>query len=130
MATLTKDAIVDAIGEMSVLEVSELVKVMEEKFGVSASAVAAVAAPMPAAAGGAAEGEDEDKLVSVILKETDASKKIPIIKEVRALTGVGLKDAKDLVETPGATVKTDVPIEEAKKMKEQLEAVGATVELK
>lgn len=129
MVTLTKDAIIDAIGGMSVLEVSELVKAMEEKFGVSATAVATVAAPATAAADGD-EGEDEDKLVTVVLKESDPSKKIPVIKEVRALTGLGLKDAKDLVEAPGSTIKEDVPVDEAKKIKEQLEAAGATIELK
>lgn len=131
MATLTKDAIIDAIGGMSVLEVSELVKAMEEKFGVSASAAVAVAAP--AAAGGAEAGGDdagEDARVAVVLKEADASKKIPVIKEVRALTGLGLKDAKDLVEAPGSTIKEDVSMDEAKKIKEQLEAVGATIEFK
>lgn len=131
MATLTQDAIIDAIGGMSVLEVSELVKSMEEKFGVSASAAAMVAAPAAANGSGSTDdGEAEDKQFTVILKESDSSKKIPVIKEVRAITGLGLKDAKDLVETPGATIKEDVSGDEAKKLKERLEAVGATIELK
>ena len=132
MATLTKDVIVDAIGGMTVVEVSELVKAMEEKFGVSAAAVA-TAAPVAAAnadggAGGASEAED--KPVTVIMKEADAGKKIPIIKEVRAITGLGLKDAKDLVETAGSTIKADISSDEANKIKKQLESVGATVEIK
>jgi len=131
MATLTKDAILDAIAGMSVLEVSELVKAMEEKFGVSAMPVAAAAPSAPAESGGeSAEDSGEEKLFTVILKEADTSKKIPIIKEVRAITGLGLKDAKDLVETAGSTIKEDLPADEAKKIKEQLESAGATIELK
>ena len=133
MATLTKDVIINAIADMSVMEVSELVKAMEDKFGVSASAAPAVAAPAAGAAGALNKDEgdsDEEKLVSVVLEGSDASKKIPTIKEVRAITGLGLKDAKDLVETAGAVVKDSVPIGDAKKIKEQLESVGATVVLK
>ena len=133
MATLTKDVIIDAIADMSVLEVSELVKAMEDKFGVSASSAPAVAAPAEGGAGVVSKDEgdsDEEKLVSIVLEGSDSSKKIPIIKEMRAITGLGLKDAKDLVETAGAVVKDGVPIGDAKKIKEQLESVGATVVLK
>ncbi len=134
MSQVTKENILDVISEMTVLEISELVKAMEEKFGVSAAApVAVAAAGAPGAGGGAADaGGDsgEAATVSVILKEADASKKIPVIKEVRALTGLGLKDAKDLVEAGGKTVKENISSDEANKIKEKLEAAGAVVEIK
>ena len=127
MATLTKDQILDAIASMTVLEVSELVKAMEEKFGVTAAApMAMMAGPAAAAAGPAAEEKTE---FTVVLKSYDEAKKIPVIKEVRTITGLGLKEAKDLVEAGGKTVKENVSKEEAAKIKTQLEAAGAVVEV-
>jgi large subunit ribosomal protein L7/L12 len=129
MSALTKEQILDAIAAMSVLEVSELVKMMEEKFGVTAAAPVAVAAAP--AAGGAAAAEVEEKTeFDVILKSFDDTKKINVIKEVRAITGLGLKEAKDLVEAGGKTVKEAVSKDEAKSIKEKLETAGAVVEVK
>ena len=125
----TKEEILEAIAGMTVLEVSELVKAMEEKFGVTAAApVAAVAAPA-AGGGDAAQEEEEQTEFTVVLKSFEDGKKIPVIKAVRALTGLGLKDAKDLVEEGGRTVKESVNKEESDKAKEALEAAGATVEV-
>ncbi len=127
MAALTKDQVLDAIASMTVLEVSELVKAMEEKFGVTAAAPVAMAAgPAAAAAGPAAEEKTE---FTVVLKSYDDAKKIPVIKEVRTITGLGLKEAKDLVEAGGKTLKENVSKEEAAKIKQQLEAAGAVVEV-
>jgi large subunit ribosomal protein L7/L12 len=126
MAALTKDQILDGIASMTVLEVSELVKAMEEKFGVSAAAPVAMAAGPAAAAAPAAEEKTE---FTVVLKSFDDTKKIPVIKEVRAITGLGLKEAKDLVEAGGKTLKENVSKEEAAKIKTQLEAAGAVVEI-
>ena len=127
MAALTKEQILDAIASMTVLEVSELVKAMEEKFGVTAAAPVAMAAgPAAAAAGPAAEEKTE---FTVVLKSYDEAKKIPVIKEVRTITGLGLKEAKDLVEAGGKTLKENVSKEEAAKIKQQLEAAGAVVEV-
>ena len=129
MATLTKDDILEAIANMSVLEVSELVKAMEEKFGVTAAApVAAVAVAPGAAAGG--EAAEEQTEFDVILKGFADGKKIPVIKEVRAITGLGLKEAKELVEAGDKTLKEAVTKEESDSLKEKLEAAGATVEIK
>ena len=126
----TKEEILESIANMTVLEVSELVKAMEEKFGVTAAAPMAVAA-VPAGGAGDAGGEaaEEQTEFTVILKAFADGKKIPVIKEVRALTGLGLKDAKDLVEAGDKSVKEGVSKEEAEKAKEKLEAAGATVEL-
>jgi large subunit ribosomal protein L7/L12 len=130
MATLTKDDILEAIAGMSVLEVSELVSAMEEKFGVSAAAPVAVAAGGAAAGGGeAAAAEEEQTEFNVILKSFDDGKKIPVIKEVRAATGLGLKEAKELVEAGGRPVKEGVSKDEAAQLKEKLEAAGAVIEL-
>lgn len=130
MATLTKDDILEAIAAMSVLEVSELVSAMEEKFGVSAAAPVAVAAGGAAAGGGeAAAAEEEQTEFNVILKSFDDGKKIPVIKEVRAATGLGLKEAKELVEAGGRAVKEGVSKDEAAQLKEKLEAAGAVIEL-
>jgi large subunit ribosomal protein L7/L12 len=127
MAALTKDQILDGIASMTVLEVSELVKAMEEKFGVTAAApMAMMAGPAAAAAGPAAEEKTE---FTVILKSYDDAKKIPVIKEVRTITGLGLKEAKDLVEAGGKTLKENISKEEAAKIKTQLEAAGAVVEV-
>jgi large subunit ribosomal protein L7/L12 len=130
MATLTKEDILDAIANMSVLEVSELVKAMEEKFGVTAAAPVAVAAGAPAAGGEAAAAEEEQTEFDVILKSFADGKKIPVIKEVRAITGLGLKEAKDLVESGEKTLKEAVSKDEANSMKEKLETAGAVVEIK
>ncbi len=129
MATLTKDDILEAIASMSVLEVSELVKAMEDKFGVTAAAPVAVAAAGAAAAGDEA-AEDEQTEFDIILKGFEDGKKIPVIKEVRALTGLGLKEAKDLVEAGGKAVKEAVSKDEAASIKEKLEAAGGQVDIK
>ena len=129
MATPKKDEILEAIANMTVLEVSELVKAMEEKFGVSAAVPVAVAAA-PAAAGGEAAAEAEEQTeFTVVLKSFEDGKKIPVIKEVRALTGLGLKEAKELVEAGDKAVKEDISKEESQKIKERLESAGATVEV-
>ena len=126
MAAVTKDEILETIAGMSVLEVSELVKAMEDKFGVTAAAPVAVAAAAPAA--GDAEEEEQSEF-NVILKGFEDGKKIPVIKEVRALTGLGLKEAKDLVEAGGKTVKEGVSKEEAAEIKEKIEAAGGQVDV-
>ena len=125
-----QDEILEAIANMTVLEVSELIKAMEEKFGVTAAAPVAVAAAPAAASGGAGAGGGEEKTeFDVVLAKIDDSKKIPIIKEVRAITGLGLKEAKDMVEGAPQKVKEGVSKEEAKTIKEKLEAAGAVVEV-
>jgi large subunit ribosomal protein L7/L12 len=126
MATLSKEQILEAIASMTVLEVSELVKAMEEKFGVTAAAPVAVAAAGAAPAAAAAEEKTE---FTVVLRSFDDAKKIPVIKEVRAITGLGLKEAKDLVEAGNKTVKENVSKDDAAKIKKQLEAAGAVVEI-
>jgi large subunit ribosomal protein L7/L12 len=123
---LSKEEILDAIASMSVLEVSELIKMMGEKFGVSAAAAAvAVAAP---AAGAAAPAEEKTEF-DVVLTEVGANK-VSVIKAVRELTGLGLKDAKDLVEAAPKAVKEAMPKADAEEAKKKLEAAGAKVELK
>jgi large subunit ribosomal protein L7/L12 len=126
MAALTNEEILEAIASKTVLEVSELVKMMEEKFGVTAAAPVAVAAGPAAAAGPAVEEKTE---FTVVLKSFDEAKKIPVIKEVRTITGLGLKEAKDLVEAGGKTLKENISKEESSKIKQQLEAAGAVVEI-
>jgi large subunit ribosomal protein L7/L12 len=126
MATLSKDQILEAIASMTVLEVSELVKAMEEKFGVTAAAPVAVAAAGAAPAAAAAEEKTE---FTIVLKSFDDTKKIPVIKEVRAITGLGLKEAKDLVEAGNKTIKENVSKDDAAKIKKQLEAAGGVVEI-
>lgn len=122
---LSKEEILDAIASMSVLEVSELIKMMEEKFGVSAAAAAvAVAAP----AGGAAPAEEKSEF-DVVLKEIGANK-VQVIKAVRELTGLGLKEAKDLVDGAPKTVKEGLAKADAEEAQKKLEAAGAKVELK
>ena len=123
---MTHEEILNAISEMSVLELSELVKAIEEKFGVSAAAPVAVAAAAPAAGAAAAEEKTE---FDVILKDAGATK-IKVIKAVRELTGLGLKDAKALVDGAPKEVKTGVAKADAEAMKAKLEEAGATVELK
>ncbi len=121
----TKEEILESIANMSVLEVSELIKMMEEKFGVTAAAAVA-AGPV---AGAAAEVADEPTEFNVVLKSVDAAKKIACIKAVRAITGLGLKEAKTMVEEGSQTVKEAVSKEDAEALKKQLEEAGATVEL-
>ncbi len=130
MATLTKDDVLEAIAGMTVLEVSELVKAMEEKFGVTAAAPVAVAAGPGAAAADAGAEVEEQTEFTVVLKSFGEGAKIPVIKEVRALTGLGLKEAKELVEAGGKPVKEGVSKEEAAQIKEKLTAAGAEVEVK
>jgi len=128
MAKITKEDVIDFIANMSVLELSELVKEMEEKFGVSAAApVAMMAAGSGGDAGGAAAEEQTE--FDVILTAF-GDKKIQVIKEVRAITGLGLKDAKTLVDGVPKPVKEGVPQDEAEKIKSQLEEAGAQVEVK
>ncbi len=121
---LTKEEIIEAVASMSVMEVTELVKAMEEKFGVSAAA-AVVAGP----AGAAAAAEEKTEF-TVVLKGFDASKKIAVIKAVRTATDLGLKEAKDLVESAPATIKEDVSKDEAEALKKTFEEAGAQIELK
>ena len=121
----TKEEILESIAAMSVMEVSELIKMMEEKFGVVAAAAAVASGP----AAGAAEAVEEQTEFNVTLKSVDAAKKIACIKEVRAITGLGLKEAKDLCEN-GGVIKEAVSKEEAASIKEKLEAAGCVVEVK
>lgn len=125
MADLNK--LVDDLSALTVLEAAELAKLLEEKWGVSAAAAVAVAAA-PAAGGAAAAAEEQTEFTVVLANSGD--KKIEVIKEVRAITGLGLKEAKDLVEAGGKTVKEGVSKDEAQKIKKQLEDQGAVVELK
>jgi large subunit ribosomal protein L7/L12 len=124
----TKEEILEAIASMTVLEVSELVKMMEEKFGVSAAAPVAVAVA-GGGGGGAAPAAEEKTEFNVILKAFDEAKKIAVIKEVRAVTGLGLKEAKDLVEGAPKPLKEGVSKDEAGKIKEAITAAGGTVEI-
>jgi len=125
MAELQK--IVDELSKLTILEASELTKMLEEKWGVSAAAAVAVAGP---AGGGAAAAPAEEKTEFTVVLAAAGDKKIEVIKEVRALTGLGLKEAKDLVEGAPKTVKEGVNKDEAAKIKTTLEKVGAKVELK
>ena len=124
---VSKDEILSAIANMSLIDVTDLVKMMEEKFGVSAAAPVAVAAGP--AAGAAAPAAEEQTEFTVVLKAT-GEKKVEVIKAVRAITGLGLKEAKDLVESAPATVKDGVSKDDAAKFKKEIEAAGATVEVK
>lgn len=126
---LNKEEILDAIAEMSVLDLSELIKDMEEKFGVSASAAVAVAAG-PAAAGGDAGAAAEEKDEFDVILTGFGDKKVGVIKAVRAITGLGLKEAKDLVEGVPSPVKEGVNKEESEAFKKQIEEAGGSVELK
>jgi len=128
MANITKDQVIEFISNMSVLEMSELVKEMEDKFGVSAAA-AAVAAPVAAGNGDAAEPAEEKTEFDVILTSI-GEKKINVIKEVRGITGLGLKEAKEAVESAPKAIKEGVSKEEAEEVKKKLEEAGASVELK
>ena len=119
--------IVDDLSKLTVLEAAELAKLLEEKWGVSAAAAVAVAA---APAGGAAAAAAEEQTEFTVILKTAGDKKINVIKEVRAITGLGLKEAKDLVEAGGKAVKEGVTKDEAAKLKTQLEDQGAAVEIK
>ena len=130
MATLTKEEILDGIAELSVIQLSELLKDFEEKFGVTAAAPVAVAAAAAPAAGGDAGGADEEKSTFDVILSAAGDKKIQVIKEVRALTSLGLKEAKDLVEAAPKPVLENVNKEDADKAKAALEGAGATVEVK
>jgi large subunit ribosomal protein L7/L12 len=125
----TKEEILEAIASMTVLEVSELVKLMEEKFGVSAAAPVAIAAGGAAAGAAPAAAAEEKTEFNVILKAFEESKKIAVIKEVRAVTGLGLKEAKDLVEGAPKPLKENASKEEAAKIKEAITAAGGTIEI-
>lgn len=125
---MTREELIQAISEMSVLELSELVKDLEEKFGVSAAAPAMMMAA-PAAGAAAAPAEEEKTEFDVVLADHGANK-ISVIKVVREITGLGLKDAKDLVDAAPKTVKEAVAKDEAEEMKKKLEEAGAKVELK
>lgn len=128
MADITKEDVIEFIANMSVLDLSEMVKEMEEKFGVSAAAPVAMMAAGPADAGGAAPADEKTEFDVVLIAPGD--KKINVIKEVRAITGLGLKDAKALVDEAPKPIKEGIAKEEAEKFKEQLEGAGAQVELK
>jgi len=125
---MTKEEMIEAIGSMTVLELSELVSALEEKFGVSAAAPVAVAAAGPVA--GAAEAAAEEQTEFNVVLASAGDKKIQVIKVVRELTGLGLKEAKELVDGAPSNVKEGVSKDEAESMKGKLEEVGATVEVK
>jgi large subunit ribosomal protein L7/L12 len=125
-ATLSKDEILDAIGNMSVIELADLIEAFKTKFNVTISAVAAGA---PAGGGGAAAAVEEKTEFDVVLKEA-GGKKIQVIKVVRELTGLGLKEAKDMVDGAPQTLKAGVSKDEAAQIKAKLEAEGAVVEIK
>lgn len=128
MADITKEDVIEFIANMSVLELSELVKEMEEKFGVSAAAPVAMMAAAPAGEAGGAQAEEKTEYDVILTAFGD--KKIQVIKEVRAITGLGLKDAKVLVDNVPKPVKEGIAEEDAEKIKAQLEEAGAQVELK
>lgn len=127
MAEITKDQVIDFISNMSVLELSEMVKELEEKFGVSAAAAAVAVAP--GAAAEAAPSAEEKTEFDVLLTQV-GEKKINVIKEIRAITGLGLKEAKEFVESAPKAIKEGIPEDEAKAIKEKMESVGATAEIK
>jgi len=128
MADLAK--IVDDLSSLTVLEAAELAKLLEEKWGVSAAAPVAVAAAGAPAGGGAAAAPAEEQTEFNVILASSGDKKINVIKEVRAITGLGLKEAKDLVEAAPKPVKEGVSKDEAAKIKKQLEEAGATVDIK
>ena len=127
MADITKDQVIDFIANMSVLEMSELVKDMEEKFGVSA---AAAAVATPAAGSGGGEAATEEKTEFDVIMTSFGEKKINVIKEVRSITGLGLKEAKEAVESAPKAIKEGVSKEEAEEVKKKLEGAGASAEIK
>ena len=125
---MSREEILDAIGEMSVLELSELIKDVEDKFGVSASAAVAVAAPLAGTSGEEAAGEEQTEFD--VMLASFGEKKVGVIKAVRAITGLGLKEAKDLVEAVPSLVKEGINKDESEEIKKKLEEAGATVEIK
>ena len=125
---LSKDDILNAIADMSVMEVVELVEAMEEKFGVSAAAAVAVAAP--AAAAGADAGAAEEKTSFDVILTAAGDKKIQVIKEIRSITSLGLKEAKELVDKAPNAIKEGISKDDANKIKETVEAAGGSVEIK
>ncbi len=127
MAKLSIEELLEAIGSLTLVEAAELVKAMEDKFGISAAAPVAVAAA-PAGAGDAAAAEEKTSFDVILTGFGDA--KVAVIKEVRAITGLGLKEAKELVEAGGKAVKEGASKEEAEEIKGKLEAAGATIEIK
>ena len=127
MASITKDQVIDFITNMSVLEMSELVKEMEEKFGVSAAAASVAAAPTNV---GATESATEEKTEFDVILTSFGDKKINVIKEVRGITGLGLKEAKEAVEAAPKAIKEGVSKEEAEEVKKKLEEAGASAEIK
>lgn len=129
MAKLTVEELLEGIGSLTLVEAAELVKAMEDKFGISAAAPVAVAAAGAPAAGGAADAAEEQTEFDVILTGFGDSK-VGVIKEVRAITGLGLKEAKELVEAGGKPVKEKVSKEEADEIKQKIEAAGGTVDVK
>ena len=126
---MNREEVLNAVAEMSVIELSQLIKDMEEKFDVSASAAVAVAAPAAGEAGGDAGAAEEQTEFDAMLSSF-GEKKVPVIKAVRALTGLGLKEAKDLVESAPAAVKEGVTKDEAEEIKKQIEEAGGSVEIK
>ncbi|NBT35229.1 MAG: 50S ribosomal protein L7/L12 [Betaproteobacteria bacterium] len=126
---MSKEEILDAVGSMSVLELSELIKMMEEKFGVSAAAATVAVAAAPAAGGGGAAAAEEKTEFTVVLAAA-GEKKVEVIKVVRAATGLGLKEAKDLVDGAPKPVKEGISKADAEALKKQLEEAGAKVEVK
>ena len=127
MASITKDQVIDFIANMSVLEMSELVNEMEEKFGVSAAAASVAAAPTSA---GATESATEEKTEFDVILTSFGDKKINVIKEVRGITGLGLKEAKEAVEAAPKAIKEGASKEEAEEIKKKLEEAGASAEIK
>lgn len=127
--SLSKEEIIEAVAEMSVMEVVELVEAMEEKFGVTAAAMQVAAGPAQAEEGGAAAAEEEQSEFNVVLASF-GDKKINVIKAIRGLTELSLKDAKELVESAPVTVKEGISKEESDEVKTKLEEAGATVEVK
>ena len=125
---MNREEVLNAVAEMSVLELSELIKDMEEKFGVSAAAAVAVAAPAAGGAGADAAGAEEQTEFDVVLSSF-GDKKVGVIKAVRTITGLGLKEAKDLVESAPAAVKEGVSKDEAEEIKKQIEEAGGSVGL-
>ena len=126
---MNREEVLNAVAEMSVLELSELIKDMEEKFGVSAAAAVAVAAPAAGGAGADAAGAEEQTEFDVVLSSF-GDKKVGVIKAVRTITGLGLKEAKDLVESAPAAVNEGVSKDEAEEIKKQIEEAGGSVEVK
>ena len=126
---MNREEVLNAVAEMSVLELSELIKDLEEKFGVSAAAAVAVAAPAAGGAGGDTGGGEEKTEFDVVLSSF-GDKKVGVIKAVRSITGLGLKEAKDLVESAPSAVKEGVSKDEAEEIKKQLEEAGGSVEVK